>query len=948
MPCPYKTDIPMDEEAIQKELEQLPWKWVVAFAARCAAQCLPALLEKKDPADSWFAYWPDKERDLSLFDVLRANSMASAVSYVTSSSVTSSSVKSSVESAFKSAFEYAVESASTDEFAFAFAGASSTTSAISAIYDAISTNYVATYAIYNTATVAFDASYSAYYASKTGIDIAQQLALFRKDYSSQHSPADYLFQPLWQSEEDWYERGKEFVQVLRGYGSGFDFWADWYEGWLEGRPPDRDMLAAIINLSEEQLNQESAQINAYLKSLVRREDLAQGSLNRVRVIFLGYGATGKTSLIRVLNDQEVVEGKEPMTAGIDILDWQVPDSDITAHFWDFGGQVMTHATHQFFMRSQCLYILVLDGSRNETETTANEQAEYWLDHVRAFGGKAPVMLVGNKADLPLPPVSLDMARIREKHPNVTDFYPLSCTRYHADYAPHFQRFQADLLQQIQAVGMHGIRFLKPHFTVLQELISRSGRESFLRKSAYESLCQNKGVAAEGELDRDWLLDLLDKLGVVLHFPNIADLDSLILNPRWLTYGVYRLLYSEEAQQAKGRLKEQEIISILSRKKVRDNTGNELSYKGGKAGIVIRAMERFRLCFRCRLDPDLLIIPALLESDRPTHGFTKADSLCFSFAFQGFLPRHVLPNFTVARHDEIADEMVWQNGVVLRAQDVRAEALVQADYHERSLTLWVRGPQSGQYFRYLHQDICRILRRMPDLHFREWVTVPESTRINEEPTDFPLRTGNNGNSPVRADFRQLLAMEAKGRTEYDCEYGTFDLHRILQIMPAPARQSYRQEMQGVYVGGNANIMMADTMETIQTNGGNMGHTYNNTMTHSGSGDQVNVQGDGAIGKQVNISETNASQAPVEDLLKLLTEIRERLPDLPDKAQVKLRNAMEEVEMEVQEDKPDREEVAAVLTRAQKVLKAIPGTVAAALPVGELVGKALVWCGKAAGM
>jgi hypothetical protein len=51
---------------------------------------------------------------------------------------------------------------------------------------------------------------------------------------------------------------------------------------------------------------------------------------------------------------------------------------------------------------------------------------------------------------------------------------------------------------------------------------------------------------------------------------------------------------------------------------------------------------------------------------------------------------------------------------------------------------------------------------------------------------------------------------------------------------------------------------------------------------------------------------------------------------------------------QEEEPDKEEVAAVLTRAQKVLKAIPGTVAAALPVGDLLGKALIWCGKAAGM
>jgi hypothetical protein len=59
-------------------------------------------------------------------------------------------------------------------------------------------------------------------------------------------------------------------------------------------------------------------------------------------------------------------------------------------------------------------------------------------------------------------------------------------------------------------------------------------------------------------------------------------------------------------------------------------------------------------------------------------------------------------------------------------------------------------------------------------------------------------------------------------------------------------------------------------------------------------------------------------------------------------------VEGAELEAQEEKPDGEEIAAVLTHAQKVLAAIPSTVAAALPVGELIGKALIWCGKAVGM
>jgi hypothetical protein len=121
---------------------------------------------------------------------------------------------------------------------------------------------------------------------------------------------------------------------------------------------------------------------------------------------------------------------------------------------------------------------------------------------------------------------------------------------------------------------------------------------------------------------------------------------------------------------------------------------------------------------------------------------------------------------------------------------------------------------------------------------------------------------------------------------------------------------------------------------------MGNTY------TCSGGKQNI----AIGKHAVAEQTNyyTPQAPAEDLLKLLAEIKARLPELPDKERVKLRNAVEEVEMEAQEDKPDKEEIAAALTRAQKVLAAIPGTVAAALPVGELLGKALIWCGKVAGM
>ncbi|MGX9725803.1 MAG: ADP-ribosylation factor-like protein [Candidatus Electronema sp. VV] len=207
------------------------------------------------------------------------------------------------------------------------------------------------------------------------------------------------------------------------------------------------------------------------------------------MIFLGAGNAGKTSLIRALNSQKVIEGTGKKTPGIDISTWQVPGTEITANFWDFGGQVMVHHTHRFFLRSSCLYVLLLEG---RSEFDANDQAEYWLYYVKIYGGNSPVMLVGNKADLCA--VNLDMAALKEKHGNVLDFYPLSCTKYQEEYAAHFQRFQADLIKQVAELGVHTVRFGKAHLAVLDELRSRSSTESFLKKTAWLDLCQESGLA----------------------------------------------------------------------------------------------------------------------------------------------------------------------------------------------------------------------------------------------------------------------------------------------------------------------------------------------------------------------------------------------------------------------------------------------------------------------
>lgn len=126
---------------------------------------------------------------------------------------------------------------------------------------------------------------------------------------------------------------------------------------------------------------------------------------------------------------------------------------------------------------------------------------------------------------------------------------------------------------------------------------------------------------------------------------------------------------------------------------------------------------------------------------------------------------------------------------------------------------------------------------------------------------------------------------------------------------------------------------------------MSYTYNNAFNNSG---ETNLaQGDHVVGKQVNII---GRQVPVDELLSLLGQVQQGLTWLPlsESVRDKVKGDIRTVQREARKKEPDKGAIIATLKAAQEVLKAVPGTVAAALPVGELLGRALIWCDKAGWM
>jgi internalin A len=157
-------------------------------------------------------------------------------------------------------------------------------------------------------------------------------------------------------------------------------------------------------------------IKAYFESLRIGKTLP---LNIVKVLLVGDGGAGKTSLVKGLLGQEF-DINEAQTHGINIDTWTVKAAEkkIKVNIWDFGGQEIMHATHQFFLSRRSLYILVLDGRKDE-------KTEYWLKHIESFGGDSPVLVVINKID-ENPGFEVNRKFLQEKYKNIKSFYRVSC------------------------------------------------------------------------------------------------------------------------------------------------------------------------------------------------------------------------------------------------------------------------------------------------------------------------------------------------------------------------------------------------------------------------------------------------------------------------------------------------------------------------------------------
>lgn len=285
------------------------------------------------------------------------------------------------------------------------------------------------------------------------------------------------------------------------------------------------------------------------------------------------------------------------------------------------------------------------------------------------------------------------------------------------------------------------------------------------------MCKKNGV--NDKESQIGLIGFLHDLGIVLHFHDDPRLEALgILNPQWVTNGVYKILNSSALFQNQGIL----TVSML------DEILNMPEYPRGKRLFIMDLMKKFELCYALESEKSgtTFLIPDLLPKDEPAslqfNGITA-----FEYVYPVLLSS-IITRFIVRMEKKIVNEvnnngkpLLWRTGVKLKIGE--NYALVKVDTEDRKITISIDGPE------YTRRDALSAIRYELDeihgsvkgLEAEKYVPIPNAEsqkyefllKLERDGVKILPVPGKIGNEPILIDISKILGgieSEASRREE----------------------------------------------------------------------------------------------------------------------------------------------------------------------------------------
>jgi Leucine-rich repeat (LRR) protein/GTPase SAR1 family protein len=504
-------------------------------------------------------------------------------------------------------------------------------------------------------------------------------------------------------------------------------------------------------------------IQAILSFYFQTQDpSATEPLYEAKFIIVGEGGAGKTTLAKKLKNADYkIDPDESKTHGINIIRWEFEQSNgkpFRVNIWDFGGQEILHATHQFFLTERSLYTLLVDERRE------NPNLYYWLNIVRLLSENSPVFIIKNeKQDCECP---FNEGQLRAEFDNLQNSVRtnLATNRGLEDVQKAIATHLSTLPDIHQLIPKTWLR-------IRDILENYSQHQNYISVDEYYALCK-KTTGLKDKQEMLCISKYLHELGICLHFQKDPVLKhSVILNPTWATNAVYRVTDTDEVKAKNGCFTRTDLTTIWDDAKYAQ-MHDEL----------LQLMQNFGICYPIRNIADTFIAPSLLSIAQPDYTWNEADNLILRYEYE-FMPRGILTRFIVEMHNLIesipepapaTSQLVWKEGVILT--DSRARAEVIEFYDKREIRIRVVGFQKKTLLDCIRHEFQKIHAALPRLKYQELIPCNCAKCDNSQtPYTYPLDV-----------LREFLK---NGDFEIQCQKGRkmVNVRRLIDEVIEPMRE-----------------------------------------------------------------------------------------------------------------------------------------------------------------
>lgn len=416
-------------------------------------------------------------------------------------------------------------------------------------------------------------------------------------------------------------------------------------------------------------------------------------LFEAKLLIIGEGGAGKTSLAKKIKDANYRLEEEDSTKGIEVLPWTFAMENgqpFRVNIWDFGGQEIYHTTHQFFLTKRSLYALVADTRKEDTDFY------YWLNIVRLLSDNSPLLIVKNEKQDRHREININQLRGQFSNLEKTLATNLATNR-------GLQDIVEEIKHNITRLPQVGAPLPKTWVKVREAL--ENEQHDYISLGDYLRICEVNGF---GELrDKMQLLSYLHDLGVCLHFDDDSLLrKTVILKPKWGTDAVYKVLDNKLVIANFGKFDKADLADIWREPQYAEMLDE-----------LLQLMINFGLAYRIP-NSEQYIAPQLLTENQPRYEWNDVNNLILRYTYE-FMPKGILTQFIVAMHRLIArQDYVWKSGVLLAKDETSAEVIEY--YGKREIKVRVEGKRKKELMTIVMYELDKIHSSYPRLQYSKLI------------------------------------------------------------------------------------------------------------------------------------------------------------------------------------------------------------------------------------